>query len=642
MGHGLEFVTVGDPGNPDAPADSSGKRYGGVNYTYRIGKYEVTYGQYLEFLNAKAKSDPTGLYDPSMMNDKVANGIARAGSSGSYSYSLLSEESADRPVTFVNFTDAARFANWVNNGKGDSSTEKGAYTITTARLKGAERKDGVITYIAEGRLDLQPGDQITVGGLKGIGFSVRSAIEDVGLRNGDTLFSIANDYPDAIAQGRGKVVAISANRSSDALVWIPSEDEWVKAAYYSPTLNEGAGGYYTWATQSNEYPGNSVGSSPNQANIPSMDYSSFANTPLNPNISPSVGPNLLTTVGAFTGSPSHYGTFDQDGNVTEWTETIYDKSALFGNWNRSVNATRSKHGAMYYSGTPGSSRRDDGLMPNDIGYGTGFRLAAAPLANSNALAPSTALESDIKSHIEHIHSARQRNDEANSTAINSAKNKKAGPAIFGGPISADQEVWKTVYPASGTARLVLNADQTAINYKFRIKGLDFGELAGIGPITKATGDDVNGMHIHHSPPGSVGDPVIGIINPNQDEDLRYQYNDKTNYWTITGRWSKEDPSIASFDYNLKEYLFQGLDYLNIHNEDVALGVIRSQFYPLNKAAKAGYSSKNSSLLASKSETDGNLLPASSCAPSHCWNPAHSDPFGVEANPLQTNPSNHLI
>jgi len=224
-------------------------------------------------------------------------------------------------------------------------------------------------------------------------------------------------------------------------------------------------------------------------------------------------------------------------------------------------------------------------MPNDIGYGTGFRLAAAPLANSNALAPSTALESDIKSHIEHIHSARQRNDEANSTAINSAKNKKAGPAIFGGPISADQEVWKTVYPASGTARLVLNADQTAINYKFRIKGLDFGELAGIGPITKATGDDVNGMHIHHSPPGSVGDPVIGIINPNQDEDLRYQYNDKTNYWTITGRWSKEDPSIASFDYNLKEYLFQGLDYLNIHNEDVALGVIRLPVLPSEQSSK---------------------------------------------------------
>ena len=642
MSRDLEFVTIGDPGNQDAPADSSGERYGGVDYTYRIGKYEVTYGQYLEFLNAKAKSDPTGLYDPSMMNDKVANGIAREGSRGNYSYSLLSEESSDLPVTFVNFTDAARFANWVNNGKGDSSTEKGAYSITTARLKGAGRKDGVTTYIAAGRIGLQPGDQITVDGLKGIGFSVRSTIEDVRFRNGDTLFSVANDYPDAIAKGKGKVVAISANRSSDALVWIPSEDEWAKAAYYNPTLNNGSGGYYTWATQSNEYPGNSIGDSPNQANIPSIDYSSFANTPLNPNISPSVGPNLLTPVGTFTGSPSYYGTYDQDGNVTEWTETIYDKSALFGNWNRSINATRSKHGAMYYSGTPGSSRRDDGLMPNDLGYGTGFRLAAAHLPTSNSLTSSNARENDPNTHIEHFHSPRTRNDQADWAAIDSIKTKKSGRAIFGGPITPEQEVWKTVYPASGTARLVLNADRTAISYKFRITGLDFGELAGIGPITKETGDDVNGMHIHHNPAGTVGDPVIGIINPNQDEDLRFRYNKNTDYWTITGTWTREDPSVVSFDYNLKEYLFQGLNYLNIHNEDVPLGVIRSQFYPLNKVAKAGYSSNNPSSQLTKPDIIGDLTPTPYCTPSLSGHQAHFDLFGLEAHPLQANIGNHCL
>ena len=348
MARDLEFVTVGNPGNADAPADESGARYGGVDYTYRISKYEVTYGQYLEFLNAKAKSDPTGLYDPSMTSDKIANGIARSGSNGSYSYSLLSDASADLPVTFVNFTDAARYTNWINNGKGNSSTEDGAYTITTARLKGAARKDGVITYMAKGKLDLQAGDQIAVTGLKGIGFAGRSVIKDVKFNDGFTVFSSANDYPDAVATGRGKVVAVAASRSEDARVWIPSEDEWAKAAYYNPNLNDGTGGYYTWATQSNDYPGNSIGALPNQANIPNYVDIRFANTPLNPFISPAFGPNLLTAVGAFTSSPSYYGTFDQDGNVTEWTETIYDKSALFGNWNRSVNATRSKHGAMYY------------------------------------------------------------------------------------------------------------------------------------------------------------------------------------------------------------------------------------------------------------------------------------------------------
>ena len=619
MARDLEFVTVGNPGNADAPADDSGKRYGGVDYTYRIGRYEVTYGQYLEFLNAKAKSDPTGLYDPSMTSDKIANGISRSGTNGSYGFSLLSDTSADLPVAFVNFIDAARYTNWINNGRGDSSTETGSYTITTASLKGAVRKDGVITYVAKGKHDLQPGDQIVVSGLKGIGFSGRSLIKDVRYRNGATLFSAANDYPDAVAKGRGQVVGVSASHSSDARFWIPSEDEWAKAAYYDPGLNDGAGGYYTWATQSNEYPGNSVGALPNQANIPSYVDLSFANTPLNPNITPSVGPNLLTPVGAFTNSPSYYGTFDQDGNVTEWTETIYDKSALFGNWNRSVNSTRSKHGAIYYSGTPGSSRRDDGLMPNDIGYGTGFRLAAAPLSTSAALISSASPgpKTHGNAHVGHDHTSTAGDEQANSASTSSVDTKTRGRAVFGGPITAEQEIWKTVYPASGTARLVLNAEQTALSYKFRITGLDFGELAGIGPTTKRTGDDVNGMHIHHNPAGTVGDPAIGLINPNQDKDLRFRYNDRTKYWTITGRWTKDDPSVVSFDYNLKNYLFQGLDYLNIHNEDVALGVIRSQFYPLNDAAKAGYSSASSSLHSSGSdrlEVPGNL---SECTTSHC-------------------------
>lgn len=583
---GMEFVTVGDPGNTAAPADSTGLRQGSVEYIYRIGKYEVTYGQYIEFLNAKAKSDPTGLYDPSMTNDKIANGIRRNGSSGSYTYSLLDGASASLPVSFVNFTDAARFANWMNNGKGDSGTEDGAYRITTAGLKSAVRLDGINTYMARGKPKLEVGDQVTISGFQGIGFDVRSQIDSIRVKNGKTLFTIENDYPNAVATGRGRVVAISATRSPDASFWIPNEDEWLKAAYYNPHLNEGAGGYYKWATQSNDYPGNTVGSLLNQANIPSVDSSSFANTPLNPNISPLTGPNLLTPVGAFSNSASYYGTFDQDGNVTEWTETVYDSSALFGNWNRSANSTRSKHGAMYYSGTPGSSRRDDGLMPNDIGYATGFRLAAsAGISQSSTMHSNALTTSGGDTHLisRSISLGSQKSDHHHHK-------RSQGSAIFGGPISASQEIWPTVYPASGYARVVLNSERTELRYKFRITGLDFGEIAGLGPVTDETGDDVNGMHIHHAPAGAVGDPVLGIINPNQDADTKYNYNPKTKYWTIKGRWTKEDPSVVSFKDNLKNYLFQGLDYINIHNEDVALGVIRGQFSPLNDVARANSAS----------------------------------------------------
>lgn len=277
-------------------------------------------------------------------------------------------------------------------------------------------------------------------------------------------------------------------------------------------------------------------------------------------------------MGTFSKSPSYYGTFDQDGNVTEWTETVYDASAAFGNWNRSPNATRAKHGAMYYSPTPGSFRRDDGLMPNDKGYGTGFRLAAVAGDHDHTKHHSTSVSSSGKTK---------------TVEKTDPKLKLAGPAIFGGPIESSQEVWRTFYPAWGDARLVLNAEQTKIDYEFKIKGLDFGVIAGIGPVTENTGDDVNGMHIHHSPPGAVGDPALAIINPNQDNDTTFSFDKLTGQWTIAGSWSANDPSSVSFDYNLENYLFQGLDYLNIHNEDVPLGVIRSQFLPLNDVAKAG-------------------------------------------------------
>ena len=59
------MVTVGNPGNAaDTRYDATG--FGSVGYVYQIGKYEVTAGQYTEFLNAVAKADPNGLYNTAM------------------------------------------------------------------------------------------------------------------------------------------------------------------------------------------------------------------------------------------------------------------------------------------------------------------------------------------------------------------------------------------------------------------------------------------------------------------------------------------------------------------------------------------------------------------------------------------------
>ena len=57
----IDTVKVGDKVNT---ADTTG--FGSVAYNYNIGKYEVTAGQYTAFLNAVAKSDTYGLYNPYM------------------------------------------------------------------------------------------------------------------------------------------------------------------------------------------------------------------------------------------------------------------------------------------------------------------------------------------------------------------------------------------------------------------------------------------------------------------------------------------------------------------------------------------------------------------------------------------------
>ena len=57
----IGWVTVGDPGNP---ADATG--FGAVPYVFQIAKHEVSNEQYVEFLNAVAKSDPHGLWSESM------------------------------------------------------------------------------------------------------------------------------------------------------------------------------------------------------------------------------------------------------------------------------------------------------------------------------------------------------------------------------------------------------------------------------------------------------------------------------------------------------------------------------------------------------------------------------------------------
>ena len=295
-----DMVTVGNPGNAN---DTGGTNNGAVNYSYQIGKYDVTIGQYTAFLNAADPNgtNPNDIYNSSMATNLNIAGISyTAGANAGAKYAVINNggNSSIRPITYVSWFDAARFANWMTNGQGSGSTEDGAYTL-----------------------------------------------------NGATTGN-----------------AVAANLG--AAFRLPTENEWYKAAYYSPTLNGGAGGYYAYATQSNTPPANQIGSDANQANYrPGRVYSVTRSSSYDSN------QNYLTDVGAFSGSGSFYGTFDQSGNVYQWDDldgTAGSSRGLpGGNW-----------GDTSPSGlSSSSSNSTDPSNENDI---IGFRLAS-PVSGPSAV-----------------------------------------------------------------------------------------------------------------------------------------------------------------------------------------------------------------------------------------------------------------
>ncbi len=305
----IDWVTVGDPGNA---ADTTGNPNpaGAVADAFRIGKYEVTIQQYTDFLNAVAASDLYSLYNTSMASNLNIAGISRSGTSGGYSYSVTgpsgvtpagASSPGNRPITFVSWFDAARFANWLQNGQGAGSTETGAYTL--------------------------------VGG-----------------------------------QTSGTAPAKNPN----AQFYIPTENEWYKAAYYKGSGTNA--GYWDYATQSDSVPGNTIGSGANQVNYQNGVFAVTQSSGTLPS-----SQNYLTDVGAFSGSVSAYGTFDQSGNVYEWNDLTgaagSTRGLRGGSFNVSVSDLSSSFG---YALNPSSE--------NNFG---GFRLAspvAVPEPSTYAMA----------------------------------------------------------------------------------------------------------------------------------------------------------------------------------------------------------------------------------------------------------------
>jgi sulfatase modifying factor 1 len=160
--------------------------------------------------------------------------------------------------------------------------------------------------------------------------------------------------------------AINPNTSAAPTFYIPTENEWFKAAYFSPNYGGlGVPGYYEYATQSDSAPGNTIGNGANQANYFTGDgFSVTQSYGLDSN------QNYLTDVGAFSGSSSFYGTFDQNGNVVQWN----DLDGLASSGSR-----RGRLGGDWYERNPFnlSSSSIYSTAPSTENEVGGFRLAGS-------------------------------------------------------------------------------------------------------------------------------------------------------------------------------------------------------------------------------------------------------------------------
>ncbi len=238
--------------------------YGGVSQAYRIMSYEWTNTQYTEFLN---KIDPQGTNPNSVFNSNMGSnargGILNTGGVDGAHY-VLKTDMGNKPVNYVSWFDAARVSNWLHNGAQ-------TYGSTDATAS-APQNTGAYT----------------------VGTSVSGT---------PPAKNVAAEY------------------------WVPTEDEWYKAAYYtgSGTTYRAYGNGFDVAPTAVTASVTGDGSAGGTGNFANFDLGADWNSQ-NGNV---------TTVGT-NGGTSFYGLFDASGNVYEWNdldETGSSRGLRGGNWN---------------------------------------------------------------------------------------------------------------------------------------------------------------------------------------------------------------------------------------------------------------------------------------------------------------------
>jgi formylglycine-generating enzyme required for sulfatase activity len=300
-------IALSQVGDADNAPDNNAGANGEVNYDYSIGTFDVTLAQYCVFLNNVAKTDTYSLYNSALAT------------AGNYSGQ--------------------------NTGAGIMQTgNPGSFSYSVIGTSGNDP----VTYVSW--LDAARFCNWLQNGQPSSGVENSSTTENGAYTlNGDTTSGLET-------------------RNSNAVWWIPSENEWYKAAYYDPALNNGSGGYYLYATKSDTPPGNNY-LNPNLANQANYIGSNGLYS-VTQSSSYSISQNYLTPVGSFVNSGSFFGTYDQNGEVLQWNDDNVgsDKATWSSLWSYGSDSSYSLQ----------ASFRDPS---SEYAY-IGFRVASIPEPNS--------------------------------------------------------------------------------------------------------------------------------------------------------------------------------------------------------------------------------------------------------------------
>lgn len=238
------------------------------------------------------------------------------------------------PVTYVSWYDAVRFVNWLQNGQGSGSTESGTYTITD-------------------------------GGAN----SGNESIPDAATR---ATWGAANPH------------------------WVlPSENEWYKAAYHQPASQGGdTDNYWLYPTATNSEP---HWDNPASLTYPTNSANCFRAV-TGPWSSYDATLNYLTNAGAYTLSDSFYGTFDQGGNVREWTDEVNIFGLGYPGFSYRVYRGGSCLGESYYLKASAGNSTFPGFETHDLG----FRVALVPEPGSLVMTVGLALTALLYCRRRHV------------------------------------------------------------------------------------------------------------------------------------------------------------------------------------------------------------------------------------------------